>query len=309
VPYKEREIEKKYFSIGEVADMFKVAASLIRYWEGEFDIIRPKKDKKGNRRYTKDDIQKIRYVYHLVKENFSFTQPQVAKIPRIGRRLLEIRQQRESLLSQAAALLANQTKDGYRLLTALDEEYPKRLKANSDAPVLLFTKGTADLNASRTVGIVGTRSATPYGRAITKKICEDLLPYQPSIVSGLAYGIDIEAHRSALNLGLPTIAVLGSPIHLIYPAVHQGTAAQLVQENGALLSEYGPGSRMLPGNFPARNRIIALLSDALLVVEAAKKGGALIPPNSPMATRKRYLLFLEIFKPLSLRAATNLSEK
>ncbi len=207
---------------------------------------------------------------------FSLTQPQVAKIPRIGRRLLEIRQQRESLLSQAATLLANQTKDGYRLLTALDEEYPKRLKANSDAPVLLFTKGSADLNASRTVGIVGTRSATPYGRAITKKICEDLLPYQPSIVSGLAYGIDIEAHRSALNLGLPTIAVLGSPIHLIYPAVHQGTAAQLVQENGALMSEYGPRSPMLPGNFPARNRIIALLSDALLVVEAAKKGGALI---------------------------------
>ena len=68
MPYKEREIEKKYFSIGEVADMFKVAASLIRYWEGEFDIIRPKKDKKGNRRYTNDDIQKIRYVYHLVKE-------------------------------------------------------------------------------------------------------------------------------------------------------------------------------------------------------------------------------------------------
>jgi len=68
VPYKERDIEKKYYSIGEVADMFKVAASLIRYWEGEFEIIRPKKDKKGNRRYTKDDIQKIRYVYHLVKE-------------------------------------------------------------------------------------------------------------------------------------------------------------------------------------------------------------------------------------------------
>jgi DNA-binding transcriptional MerR regulator len=68
VPYKERDIEKKYYSIGEVADMFKVASSLIRYWEGEFDIIRPKKDKKGNRRYTKDDIQKIRYVYHLVKE-------------------------------------------------------------------------------------------------------------------------------------------------------------------------------------------------------------------------------------------------
>jgi DNA processing protein len=207
---------------------------------------------------------------------FSFTQAQVAKIPRIGRRLLEIRQQREFLLSKAAVLLANQDKEGYRLLTALDKDFPNRLKANSDAPVLLFTKGTADLNALRTVGIVGTRSATPYGKAITKKICEDLLPYQPSIVSGLAYGIDIEAHRAALNLGLPTIAVLGSPIHLIYPAAHQGTAAQLIQENGSMLSEYGPGSRMLPGNFPARNRIIALLSDALLVVEAAEKGGALI---------------------------------
>lgn len=207
---------------------------------------------------------------------FSFTQAQVAKIPRIGRRLLEIRQQRESLLSQAADLLANPNKNGYRLLTALDEDFPKRLKNNSDAPVLLFTKGAADLNPPRTVGIVGTRSATSYGKAITKKICEDLLPYQPSIVSGLAYGIDIEAHRAALNLGLPTIAVLGSPIHLIYPAAHQGTAAQIVQENGSLLSEYGPGSKMLPGNFPARNRIIALLSDALLVVEAAEKGGALI---------------------------------
>jgi len=207
---------------------------------------------------------------------FSFTQIQVAKIPRIGRRLLEIRQQSESLLFKAESLLANQTKEGYRILTALDEDFPKRLKANSDAPVLLFTKGNANLNVPRTVGIVGTRNATPYGKAITKKICEDLLPYQPTIVSGLAYGIDIEAHRAALALGLPTIAVLGSPIHLIYPAAHQSTAEQLAQEHGALLSEYAPGSSLLPGNFPARNRIIALLSDALLVVEAAEKGGALI---------------------------------
>ncbi|MCM0041682.1 MAG: DNA-processing protein DprA [Algoriphagus sp.] len=207
---------------------------------------------------------------------FSFSQAQVAKIPRIGRRLLEIRLQRDSLLSQAASLISNQEKVGYRLLTAIDKDFPNRLNTNPDAPVLLFTKGAANLNAARTVGIVGTRSATPYGKAITKKICEDLLPYQPSIVSGLAFGIDIEAHRVALNLGLPTIAVLGSPIQQIYPAAHQGTASQLVQENGALLSEYGPGSKMLPGNFPARNRIIALLSDALLVVEAAEKGGALI---------------------------------
>lgn len=229
---------------------------------------------------------------------FSFSATLVAKIPRIGRRLLEIRQQRESLLQKAEALLNHQAKGGYRILTALDHDFPKRLKYNADAPVLLFTKGIADLNALRTVGIVGTRSATPYGKAITKKICEDLLPYQPSIVSGLAFGIDIEAHRAALNLGLPTIAVLGSPIHLIYPAAHQGTAAQIIHENGSLLSEYGPGSRMLPGNFPARNRIIALLSDAILVVEAAEKGGALITAELAFGYQK------EVFAvPGNLQAA------
>jgi DNA processing protein len=207
---------------------------------------------------------------------FALPTSKVVKIPRIGRKLLEIRQQQASLLAKAATLLADQSLGGYQLLTSLDEAFPKRLHSIADAPVLLFTKGQANLNTQRTIGIVGTRSATAYGRSITKKIIEDLLPYQPTIVSGLAYGIDIEAHRAALQLGLPTLAVMGSPIHLIYPAAHKGTAAQLVEAHGALLSEYAPGSILLPGNFPARNRIIAALSDALLVVEAAEKGGALI---------------------------------
>jgi DNA processing protein len=110
---------------------------------------------------------------------------------------------------------------------------------------------------------------------MTRKIVEDLLPYHPVIVSGLAYGIDIEAHRAALQAGLPTLAVMGSPIDTIYPAAHKKTAQQ-IQETGLLISEYAPGSKMAPGNFPARNRIIAGLSDALIVVEAAEKGGALI---------------------------------
>jgi DNA processing protein len=207
---------------------------------------------------------------------FSLPQSKVVKIPRIGRKLLEIQLQQASLLSKAATLLTNQEQEGYRLLTSLDEEFPKRLKGIADAPVLLFTKGKANFNTARTVGIVGTRSATSYGRIITKKIIEDLLPYQPSIVSGLAYGIDIEAHRTALHLGLPTLAVMGSPIHLIYPSAHKAIAEQMVLENGALISEYAPGSILMPGNFPARNRIIAALSDAILVVEAAVKGGALI---------------------------------
>ena len=144
-----------------------------------------------------------------------------------------------------------------------------------DGPIILFVQGNCDLNFERSVGIVGTRSATAYGKSITRKIIEDLLPYQPIIVSGLAYGIDIEAHRAALQVGLPTIAVMGSPLSQIYPAAHRKTAEQL-QETGILMSEYAPGSTMMPGNFPARNRIIAGLSDALIVVEAAEKGGALI---------------------------------
>jgi DNA processing protein len=105
-----------------------------------------------------------------------------------------------------------------------------------DGPIILFVQGNCDLNFERSVGIVGTRSATAYGKSITRKIIEDLLPYQPIIVSGLAYGIDIEAHRAALQVGLPTIAVMGSPLSQIYPAAHRKTAEQL-QETGILMSE------------------------------------------------------------------------
>lgn len=207
---------------------------------------------------------------------FTLTPGKAAKIPRIGQKLLSLRNEQASLLRHADRLLEDQAKKGYRLLTSLDTHFPIRLKAISDGPSLLFTQGMGDLNTPHTVGIVGTRSATTYGKAITKKILEDLLPYRPAIVSGLAYGIDIEAHRVALQLGLPTFAVLGGPLSSIYPAAHAGVAEQIKQSLGVLLSEYEQGSSLQPGNFPARNRIIAALSDALIVVEAAKKGGALI---------------------------------
>lgn len=207
---------------------------------------------------------------------FTLTPGKAAKIPRIGQKLLSLRNEQASLLRRADRLLEEQAKKDYRLLTSLDTHFPKRLKAIPDGPSLLFTQGTGDLNLSHTVGIVGTRSATSYGKSITKKILEDLQPYQPAIVSGLAYGIDIEAHRIALQLGLPTFAILGGPLTRIYPAAHAGVADQIKLAQGVLVSEYEPGSMLLPGNFPARNRIIAALSDALIVVEAAEKGGALI---------------------------------
>jgi DNA processing protein len=209
------------------------------------------------------------------KAFFNLSKGKASKIPRVGEKLLEIQNQATSLLRKADDLIMLCEKKGYRILVSTDPKFPARLKAQEDAPVILFSQGNGDLNFERSVGIVGTRSATAYGRSITRKIVEDLLPYQPVIVSGLAYGIDIEAHRAALQVGLPTMAVMGSPISQIYPAVHKKTAEQL-QETGVLISEYAPGSTMVPGNFPARNRIIAGLSDALIVVEAAEKGGALI---------------------------------
>lgn len=206
---------------------------------------------------------------------FNLTKGKASKIPRVGDKLLAIQKQAESLLEKADDLITLSEKKGFKIIVSTDSNFPSRLKLQEDGPVILFTQGKGELNFERSVGIVGTRSATAYGKSITRKIVEDLLPYQPVIVSGLAYGIDIEAHRAALQVGLPTIAVMGSPITQVYPALHKKTAEQL-QETGILMSEYAPGSTMVPGNFPARNRIIASLSDALIVVEAAEKGGALI---------------------------------
>jgi DNA processing protein len=206
---------------------------------------------------------------------FSLPKGKVLKTPKVGSKLLELRNQEQELLRKADELISSCEKSSYRIFTSLDSDFPIRLKVQEDSPVLFFAKGSGNLNFDRSVGIVGTRSATPYGKSATRKIIEDLSVYQPVIISGLAYGIDIEAHRTALAVGLPTIAVMGSPINQIYPAVHRKTAESIL-ENGLVMSEYAPGSKMTPGNFPARNRIIASLSDALIVVEAAEKGGALI---------------------------------
>jgi DNA processing protein len=209
------------------------------------------------------------------KDFFHLTKGKASKIPRVGEKLLELQRQAEFLLRSADEVISQCLKKDYQIFVSTSDLFPKRLKTLEDGPVVLFSQGKGILNFERSVGIVGTRSATSYGKSITRKIVEDLAIFQPVIISGLAYGIDIEAHRAALQIGLPTIAVMGSPLNQIYPAAHKNTAIQL-QDTGNLLSEYAPGSKMMPGNFPARNRIIAGLSDALIVVEAAEKGGALI---------------------------------
>jgi DNA processing protein len=206
-----------------------------------------------------------------------FTMPRgkAEKIPGIGPKLLAIRNDYSQYLRQAEKIIQDCIKNDVQIHSYLDPSYPARLKAFADSPVILFTKGNIDLNPERSIGIVGTRNASDYGKSITRKIVEDLAPYEPTVISGLAYGIDIEAHRTALSLDLPTIGVLGTSLDKIYPSTHKGTA-QSMMEKGGLLSEYKIGSELNKANFPQRNRIIAALSDAVIIVEAAISGGALI---------------------------------
>jgi DNA processing protein len=157
----------------------------------------------------------------------------------------------------------------------LDEDYPARLKNCYDAPLLLYYKGTASLNHNRMVAIVGTRKATDYGREFTNKLVEELSLMKAFVISGLAYGIDITAHKAALNSGIETIGVMAHGLDRIYPQVHKPVARKMT-EHGGLLTEHISGADPDKENFPKRNRIIAGLCDAVIVVEAAKKGGALI---------------------------------
>jgi DNA processing protein len=166
-------------------------------------------------------------------------------------------------------------KEKAKLLFYLDEEYPERLKRNYDSPAFLYYKGNIDLNQTKIVGIVGTRNASEYGKRTTEDIVRDFQNHNVLIVSGLAYGIDIAAHKASLKYGLPTIGVMASGLDFMYPAVHKKTA-DLMCQNGGILSEQSFGRQPSPKFFPARNRIIAGMSDVIIVVEAAAKGGALI---------------------------------
>lgn len=162
-------------------------------------------------------------------------------------------------------------------LTADDEAYPSRLRECDDAPLVLFYRGTANLNKLHILSIVGTRNATEYGKDICYRFISDLQQLLPDalIVSGLAYGIDIHAHRTALQQGLETIGVLAHGLDRLYPHAHRQTATEMLTQGG-LLTEFISGTNPDKQNFVKRNRIVAGISDATLVVESAEKGGSLI---------------------------------
>ena len=179
------------------------------------------------------------------------------------------------VLHAAEAELAYVRKQKLRMLFYLDADYPKRLKNCDDAPVLLFARGKAELDVERSVAIVGTRSPSDHGKRMCEDLVEGLKESGALIVSGLAYGIDIVAHRTALRAGLSTIGCVAHGLDKLYPGEHANTAKEMLDQ-GALVSELTSGSPFAPGNFPARNRVIAGLSDCTIVIESGTKGGSLI---------------------------------
>jgi DNA processing protein len=164
---------------------------------------------------------------------------------------------------------------GILALTQTDADYPQRLLTAYDAPVLLFYKGNCNLNPEKVISIVGTRRNTDYGRQLTEKLIQDLAPYGPTIVSGLAFGIDAIAHKQALKYGLPTIAVLAHGLASLYPPEHNQLSKQMVKQGG-LLTEFISEIKADKHHFPIRNRIVASLSDCTIVIETAVKGGSMI---------------------------------
>ncbi len=163
------------------------------------------------------------------------------------------------------------------LVRSSDSTYPARLMQCDDAPHVLYYRGTAALNATHTLSIVGTRHVTTYGRDFVKQLIDDLAQRLPQllVVSGLAYGVDICAHRQALSQGMNTVGVLAHGLDTIYPAAHRQDANRMAVQGG-LLSEYMSGTKAEKMQFVQRNRIVAGMTDATLVVESADKGGALI---------------------------------
>ena len=199
------------------------------------------------------------------------------RIPGVGAATVAILtgNERETAFRKAEVDLKKAEKEGVEIIFYTSKRFPNRLKLIADAPAILYYQGAADLNAPKTVALVGTRQATDYGREQTERIIKGLLPHRPLVVSGLAYGIDITAHRAALQEGLETVGVMATGLDIIYPAAHRKTAEKM-REQGGLLTEFSFGTPPDRYNFPARNRIIAGLADGTVVVEAAIKGGALI---------------------------------
>lgn len=224
------------------------------------------------------DINARKLVAHFgsVEAVFEESFNAMIKIPGIGENLARYICDRK-YLEVAAKEVEFVTKYNIKTFFYLDDDYPERLSNCEDSPVVFFYKGDAELNPPKVLSVVGTRHATSRGIDLCEKILTGLSTCYPDllIVSGLAYGIDVAAHKTALNLNLPTVGVLAHGLKTIYPAAHRSVAEKMLK-NGGLVSDFLADATPERGNFVKRNRVIAGLADATLVVESGVKGGALI---------------------------------
>ena len=192
-------------------------------------------------------------------------------------RLVEALKNWDDAMKRAETELMYMEEHSIRALTLTDDDYPQRLTECQDAPIILYYKGNADLNQAKIVSIVGTRQCTPYGQDLIHRFIADLRQVCPQvlIVSGLAYGVDIHAHREALANGYDTVGVLAHGLDQIYPYRHRETADEMLR-HGGLLTEFMTQTNADKPNFVRRNRIVAGMADATVLVESAAKGGGLI---------------------------------
>lgn len=199
-----------------------------------------------------------------------------ALLPDATNRMVEALKKAKDEAGRAERELEFAVRNQLDMLPITSDRYPQRLKLCDDAPPVLFFRGEGELNPLRSVSIVGTRRCTPYGQDVVRRIVGDLGTMCPGllVVSGLAYGIDIHAHREALQAGLPTVAVLAHGLDRLYPTAHRDTANQML-EQGGLLTENFTGTVPDRLHFLTRNRIVAGMADAVVVIESAHHGGAL----------------------------------
>jgi len=204
------------------------------------------------------------------------TEDDLKSVPQVAESTTkEILDQKDTALAMAEAEIKFIEKNEVTPLFYLNDDYPRRLKYFDQSPIILYYKGTANLNPQRTVGIVGTRKPSEYGVIQCEKLVEGLKSYGVSIISGLAFGIDTTSHRKSVETGQETIGVLGHGLDMVYPASNRKLSQKML-EHGGLLTEFGHGSKPDRENFPMRNRIIAALSDSVVIAESAVRGGSII---------------------------------
>lgn len=197
-------------------------------------------------------------------------------LPDASLKLVEALRTTDEAFKRAEVELEYDLKYGIRPLCMNDDDYPARLRECDDAPLMLFYKGNANLNRQRVINIVGTRHCTPYGEDIIRRFTRELKTLCPEvlIVSGLAYGVDVCAHRQALDNGYDTVGVLAHGLDMIYPSRHRSIAVEMLQ-HGGLLTEFLTQTNADKINFVRRNRIVAGMSDACVLIESASKGADL----------------------------------